>query len=170
MVDRGVALLVYLLTSLFLLLLLDEANDGETRAYLARARCEGQRRVPFAIEERSDVKMTACSLEVFRQRIGLAALCLVVLRARSDQAKDIFLLLVHQVAQVEAGRVPVAVFVLAWLAHVPRQPTETCIATWRAAFVAQAGPAGEPLSLAISAETANLVLPLLIPDERIHLR
>ena len=171
LVDRGVALLVCLLTTFLLLLLLDEADDGEARAYLARARREGQRRVPFAIEERSDVKMTAGSLEVLRQRIGLAALCLVVLWACSNQLKDILLVLVHQVAQVEAGRVLVAVFVLAGIAHVSRQPAETCIAAWRAAFIAQAGPAGELLSLAIRAATADVqILPLLVPDERIHLR
>ena len=171
MVDRGVALLVYLLTAFLLLPLLDEADDGEARAYLARASCEGQRRVTFAIEECSDVKMTTGSLEVLRQRISLTALSLIVLWACSDQLKDILLVLVHQVAQVEAGRVPAAVFVLAGIAHVSRQPAETCIAAWRAAFIAQAGPAGELLSLAIRAATADVqILPLLVPDERIHLR
>ena len=95
LVDRGVALLVYLLTTFLSLLLLDEADDGEASTYLARARRESQRRVPFAIEERSDVKMTTGSLEVLCQRFGLAALCLVVLWACSDQPKDILLVLVH---------------------------------------------------------------------------
>ena len=94
---------IHIRGGLLLAALLDEANDRVAGRYLALAGCEREGRVAFPIEQRSDVQVPVGAIEVLGQRPRLPGLRAgVLLGTRPDQVKHVPLVLVLQIAQVEA--------------------------------------------------------------------
>jgi len=104
-----------------------------------------------------------CAFKVLTQRSSLFAIPLLAFRARPDQIKDVLLLLILQIAQIEARCVLRAPVSLPVVEFVPgRQPPEARIAPRCTAFVTQARP---PIVVIIVANDR----PLLTIDEAIGL-